>query len=94
MLAGLQGCERERIVRRNGRGNGDGVELGIGDQVVVRARAAHSWVAPDERVEPGLVEVADPTQVGLFELVQVANEVRAPVAEADDADTDRLVREA
>jgi hypothetical protein len=34
--------------------------------------------------EPLLVEVAEPGQLG--EVVEVANEVRAPVVEADDTD--------
>jgi hypothetical protein len=77
----------ELVVRGNGSGDDDRVEVWVAQELVeVGGR-------PDVRV-PGRhalpqrgVEVAEPTEVG--QLVEVAREVRAPVAESRDADLDR-----
>ena len=84
VLAGLERLFRERVVCRDGRGDDDGVELGIGEQLGVVGRHTGAWVARGERRAVLLIEVAEPGQVG--EVVEVPRQVRAPVAEADQAD--------
>ena len=84
VLAGLERLLRERVVRRHGRRDHDRVELGVGQQLGEVARGPRARIARREGRALLLVEVADPGEVG--EDVEVAGEVRAPVAEPDQAD--------
>src|SRR5581483_9604490 len=84
VLPRLERLLRELVVRRYGRRDDDGVEPVVGEQLVVRRRRAGVRIARREPVEPLGVEVAEDAE--LSELVEVADEVRAPVVEADDTD--------
>ena len=90
VLARPEGGEPERVVGRHGSGDRHCVELGVEQEILDVAGGPNGRVPLAERVQPRLVEVADPAEVGAVELVQVANQVRPPVAEADHADPDRL----
>jgi hypothetical protein len=71
-------------VRRDRRCDHHGVEIGVRQQVVEVLRRPGAGVAGGEPLEQRRVEVAEPRQLG--ELVEVADEVLAPAAEARDAD--------
>ena len=70
-------------------GDHNGVELGIGEHLGVVRRHACARVARGERGTVLLIEIAEPRQVG--EVVEVPRQVRAPVAEADQAYGGHLV---
>ena len=86
VLAGLEHPERQLGVGGHRGGDHDGVERGVGQQVVER----RSWCAltgrprPSARAPPRRRRRA--RQLGAGQPVEVAGEVRAPVAEADDPD--------
>jgi hypothetical protein len=71
-------------MRRHRRRDDDGVERLVGEQVGVVGRRARVRVPSGEPGTQPLVQVAEPRELG--ELVEVADEVGAPVPEADDAD--------
>ena len=74
---------RELVVRRHRRGDDDGLEGVVLQEILESARHAGARVAGAELVEQVGGEVAEPGQLG--EVVEVAGEVRAPVAEAGEA---------
>ena len=84
VLAGLERLLREREVRRHRRRDHDRVERLVGEQVVVALRRLARSGSARPSAQMLVVEVADPGKVG--EIVEVADEVRPPVVEADDAD--------
>ena len=79
VLARLERRSRERIVRRDGRRDHDGVDVVVGEHLVEVAGDPCVRVALGELRAPLLARVAEPAQVG--EIVEVAREVAAPVAE-------------
>src|SRR5579884_320579 len=84
VLARLERLLRERVVRRHRRRDHDRVDAVVGEhlgEVVGRARLR---VARGEALAQLRVEVAEPGQLG--ELVEVADEVRAPVPEPRHGD--------
>jgi hypothetical protein len=79
VLAGLERPLRELVVRRHRRRDDHGVELVVGQQLVEVGREPGARIArPELRLQLGR-DVAQPHQ--LREVVEVAGEVRAPVAE-------------
>ena len=89
VLARLQRLERQAGVGRHGRGDHDARRA----RRRPAARPRRSMPrTPGKRARPAverlLRAVADPGQLGARQLVEVAGEVRAPVAEADHADPD------
>ncbi len=88
VLARLGDGDRELSVRGHRRGEHDRVELLVGEEIVERAGGARGWkraLEPCARVRRG---VAQPAQLAARDRGEVAREVRAPVAEPDDADAD------
>ena len=86
VLAGLERRARERVVRRDGGRDHDGVDVVRGEQLVEVARHLRVGIALRELRAPLLARVAEPAQVG--QVVEVAREVAAPVAEPGLADAE------
>ena len=84
VLVRRQRAAREIEMRRDRRRDHDRVELGVGDQLVDIAGQPRVGIAAGEGLAHGGIRVAEPDEVG--ELVEVAREVRPPVAEAGEAD--------
>ncbi len=84
MLARFERLLREGVVRRHRGRDHDGIERVVREQVVEARRRSRVRMARCERAQMLLVEIAEPRQVR--EVVEVPDEVRAPVVEADDAD--------
>ncbi len=89
VLAGPEHAKRERGVGGHRGGDHHGVELGIVQQVVERRGGARAREARRHAVEHLLVAVTDPAQLGVGQTVEVAGQVRPPVAEPDHADLHR-----
>ena len=70
-------------------GEHDGVEVFVAEQVVEVRREAGARVRRGEALARLGAIVAAPGQLGARQRVDVASEVRAPVAQADDARPDR-----
>ena len=90
VLAGGERRCRERMVRRHRRGDDQRLDRGVGQQLVERAREVDRRVLLRDLGQRARVQVADRQQLGAGQLDEVADEVRAPVAESDDGDADRL----
>src|SRR4051794_20179177 len=75
-MGGHGGCDR------------DGVEIGIREQLVEAGCGAGAGEAGRHAFDLVAVAVADPGQPRIWERVEVARQVRAPVAKADDPDPD------
>ncbi len=87
VLAGLQ-CGRGQVVMRgHGRGDHHGVDAVIGDHLREVLRRADGGIAPFDRLERLGSQIADRDQLCVRDLVEVADEIRAPVAEPDDGKT-------
>src|SRR6185312_5799124 len=71
---------------RHARGDGDGVELGVVQQIVEGGREAGLRVLGRVTGAVLVGEIAAPCEVR--HPSHVAHDVRAPVAQADDADAD------
>ena len=88
-------CRRAARARRarrgvgHGRGEHDGVELGVAEQVVELAGEARARERARVALARRLGGVAAPGQLAAREGGEVARQVRAPVAEARDAQSDR-----
>src|SRR5207249_4125112 len=74
----------ERIVRRHRSGDDDALDGVVVEELVEIAVHAHARVALDEALAQGRIDIAERRQCA--QLGEVACEVRAPVAETDDAD--------
>ncbi len=79
VLAGLEGCLRELVVRRDGRRNHDRVELGVAEHLLERLRPPRLRIPRLELVVLPVRRVAEPRQVG--EVGEVPREVLPPLAE-------------
>ncbi len=88
VLAGLEHAHGEIGVCRDRGGDDDRVELVVGEQVVEVGREARAAVHGGQALAHLGAAVAAPRELGAVEAVEVAGEVRAPVAEPDDADPD------
>ncbi len=88
VLARVRHLHGELGVGGHGRGEHDGVELGVGEQILQLPREAR----PGERGRRARAclrgGVAQPAQLAAGDRGEVAREVRSPVAEAGDADAD------
>jgi hypothetical protein len=62
------------------------------DHVLDVGRSTYRGIAAAGEREPLRIEIADRDEFGRIELRQVANEVWAPVAEADDCGADRAAQ--
>ena len=83
VLAGRERALRELVVGGHGRRDHDRVERGVGEHLVVVGRRPGPRVAGGELGALRVVEIADPGELG--QLVEVAGEVGAPVAETGQA---------
>ena len=90
VLAGAQHALGEIGVGRDGRGQDDGVERVVGQEVVERPGAARTGEARADALERGGVAVAQPGQLAALNRGEVAREVGPPVAQPGDADRDRV----
>ncbi len=84
VLARLERALRERVVRGHRSGDDDGVDRVVGEHLVEVAGDPGARIARGEAVAQLRVEIDEPGEVG--EVVEVADEVRAPVAEAGHRD--------
>jgi hypothetical protein len=89
VFARLERARGELEVCRDRGGNRDRIDGGVVQYSVVRRRHPARGVAPPDRLERLGAAVANVRDLGLRQLVQVANEVRAPVAEPDHRNPDR-----
>src|SRR6476646_8855184 len=90
MLARGEDAAGELVVRGDRRRDQNGLECRIAEELVKVRRSADARVASCDS-GPGLLAlVADPDELGEPGLDEVPNELRAPVPEADDANSDRL----
>src|SRR5215207_6952178 len=89
VLAGLETPARQRSMRGHGRGDRDRVDSRVREQLLDVGGRAHAREARCHPLELLGEGVADPCELGFRERVEVAREVRTPVAEADDGDPDR-----
>src|SRR4249919_3083382 len=78
VLAALEGQTREREVRSDRRGDHDRVEAVVRQKVAEVGRAPDRRVPATEVLEPILPEVADPCNLHVRYVVEVANEIRTP----------------
>ena len=86
VLAGLEGRLGERKVAGRGRRDHHRLDVGVAQHGVEVARQRRPGQLARQRVELLLVEVADVLEVCVRQLVEVAGEVLAPAAHADDRD--------
>ena len=91
VLAGFERRLGEREVSRDGRGDRDGVDLGVGENVLEARGPAQGREAAPDRVDGGAAGVADDDRVGAVHLVEITHQVRPPVPEADDGHPHRQV---
>ena len=84
VLARLQRLLGERVVRRHGRRDHDGVDLGVAEQLAEVVGDARVRMASRELLARLGRDVAERAELG--ELVEVADEVLAPVAEPGHRD--------
>ena len=89
VLARAQHALGERGVARDGGGEDDGVELLVGEQLLQIAGEARARERARIALARRLGGVAAPGQLAAREGSEVARQVRAPVAEARDAQSDR-----
>src|SRR5438876_1051922 len=71
-------------VRRDGGHDGDGVDLGRGQQLCRVRGDADARVRLSDALEGGRTQVANAGDLASLEAPQVADDVRAPVTIADD----------
>ena len=86
VLPGFEHPRGELCVGRHRRGHHHGVERVVGEQVVERARGARRREGRPPALERLLGRVAEPGQLRVGKPVEIAGEVRSPVAEADHPD--------
>jgi hypothetical protein len=77
---------RDRVVRVDRGGDHDRVDAGR-QQLMVVGEEPDPWIPGGDIVEPLGSPVRDGQQLRVRHLVQVADQVRAPIAAADHADT-------
>ena len=83
VLAGLECLLGQRRVRGYRRGDNDGVELGIFEQILEASGCASSRVTLRLLLEQFRRRIADPAQLG--QKIEVSGQVRPPVAQTGDA---------
>lgn len=67
-------------------------DRGIGDRLGGIYAEPHARIAATGRVEPRTIEVADPDDAAAVVVVEIADQVRAPVTRTDDGDADHARR--
>src|SRR5579862_2064895 len=88
VLPRLERGERHRVMARRRRGEDDRIDVVATQELRVVARAARGGIVGEEGGEPRRVDVAEAGHARGVEPGEGADEVLAPVAEADDADVD------
>ena len=83
VLAGVDGSQAQVEVGARWCGDGDDVDLGVGEHDLDILGGADQPVAADRPPGPLLVDVAHPPQVDAIVADEVAHQVRSPVAGAD-----------
>ena len=89
VLAGFQGAADEREVGVGRGGDRHGLDPRVGQRGVEVALDPDAGMTAAEVFDPALVELAEAHQAELGPLDHVADDVRAPVAVADDHRSDR-----
>jgi len=82
-------AERDLGVARDVGGDDEGVDRGVREHLAQVGRRPRRRKARAPAFARLVGDVADPAQLGAGQAVEVAREVRAPVAEPDDPDADR-----
>ena len=90
MLAGFQCCLRKRVVSRDRCRNRDRLDRGIAEKLFVMGRARKRRITARQRFHRLRTDVAERRDVERWRFGQVADEIRPPVAQADDADPHAL----
>ena len=90
VLSRLERRASKREVRRHRRRERQGVDRFVGEDVVDARVGLHGRVPTLDQLEAVGIAVANRDDLGAVELVEVADEVRAPVAEADNCDADTI----
>ena len=76
-MRGYRGDDRERL------------EIRIGEKPSVISRAPHRGITPRHRCQTRFVQVTDPTQFRCFILREVPQQVRPPIAAANNSNRSR-----
>ena len=92
VLSRLERRTSKREVRRHRRRERHGVDRLVGEDIVDARVGLHGRVPTLDQLEALDVAIANRDDLGAVELVEVPDEVRAPVSEADDCDADRAHR--
>src|SRR5438874_8050335 len=88
MLPIVQGGLGQLEVRRDGGHDGNRIDLGRGQQVGRVRRDGHARVRLRGALQGGRVQIADTRDLASLETPEIADDVRAPVAVADNSDAD------
>ena len=88
VLPAAQRQRGERMMCRDGRRDHERVDVRIVEHVPELGRARHRRIAARKLRQRVGAPVAQPLDLDVLDLVQVAHEVRAPVAEAHDRHAD------
>ena len=91
MLAGLERRRRKRVVTRDGRRYRDGVDIAVAKDFLETSAAAHARIALRDVAQSVHAQIADMGNREGGRFREVPNQVRPPVAEADDTDSDRRI---
>src|SRR5690242_4946647 len=92
MLARTQRRDRQVEMRRHGRGDDHCIDLRIVDELIGLITRLHARIKLLQRLESLVAQVAHARHGRTLRRHEVAHEVRAPVAVANDTDFDHLVR--
>jgi hypothetical protein len=76
------------VVRGDRCGDDDRVHGLVLEHLVDSGRPRNGWIAPLERSQRFWAQIACPDYVGFLNVMEVPNEVWAPVAEPDHGDPD------
>ena len=88
VLSGFERGHREGVVARDRRGDRNGIEIAVPQELLIQCGAGDAGKAARDRLEGARPRIAHMRDVEHRRLCEVANEIRAPVPDPDDADTD------
>jgi hypothetical protein len=86
VLAGEKGGFGEPMMEADCRGDDDGIQLGVGEELVEILIAGDPMIEAAYFLEPIGVDVADGLQSAVAECGEVADKIGSPVATTDDPD--------
>jgi hypothetical protein len=70
-------------MRWAGRGNNNGVELRVLQDLIETRRRTHAWILDPHRIKFAFIQVTDITQIRLCQLRIVPGKVLAPTTNSD-----------